>query len=270
MPTPPRPWRRRAARRTAIRDAARAEGESDAAAVLSAKRARDRRQARAIVLAAQREAYDELRSQVVQALSAIRDDPGYGPWRDRLAEHARTRARGGRRGERGPRRRGARRGERSASRATPWWDSPTSVIDDDGCGRRRALVVCEGVMSGECPGYRARWSSSRVWPGWPCMTSCCSVSTGCREKSLPSPIAGSPCRRMRTPAAWPRVPRSLRAAHHFRRNWARGCWARCSTDCCARCPGPEPGWFRARRRGRHRPTVAIHSLGRRRRHRVGG
>jgi vacuolar-type H+-ATPase subunit E/Vma4 len=74
----------------AIRDAARAEGESDAAAVLSAKHAQDRRHARAIVLAAQREAYDKLRSQVVQALSTIRDDPGYGPWLDRLAEHART------------------------------------------------------------------------------------------------------------------------------------------------------------------------------------
>ena len=73
----------------AILEAARAEGESDAAVVLSAKRARDRRQARATVLAAQREAYDKLRSRVVQALSALRDDPGYGPWRDRLAEHAR-------------------------------------------------------------------------------------------------------------------------------------------------------------------------------------
>ena len=74
----------------AIRGAARAEGESDAAAVLAAERARVRRQARAVVLAAQLEAYDELRSQVVQALSALRDDPGYGPWRDRLAERART------------------------------------------------------------------------------------------------------------------------------------------------------------------------------------
>lgn len=73
----------------AILEAARAEGESDAAVVLSAKRARDRRQARAIVLAAQREAYDTLRSRVVQAVSAIRDDPGYGPWRHRLAEQAR-------------------------------------------------------------------------------------------------------------------------------------------------------------------------------------
>ncbi|MGZ4514759.1 MAG: hypothetical protein ACXVX5_08620 [Mycobacterium sp.] len=73
----------------AILQAARAEGESDAAAVLSAKRARDRRQARAILLAAQREAYDELHSQVVQAASALRDNPGYGPWRDRMAEHAR-------------------------------------------------------------------------------------------------------------------------------------------------------------------------------------
>jgi len=74
----------------AIRDAARAEGESNAATVLAAERSRARRQARAVVLAAQREAYDELRSQVVQALSALRDDPAYRPWRDRLAAHART------------------------------------------------------------------------------------------------------------------------------------------------------------------------------------
>ncbi len=73
----------------AIRAEARAQGESDAAAVLAAERARVRRQARAVVLAAQREAYDELRSQVVQALAALRDDPAYGPWRDRLADHAR-------------------------------------------------------------------------------------------------------------------------------------------------------------------------------------
>lgn len=74
----------------AIRAAARAEGESDAAALLATERARVRRQARAVILAAQCEAYNGLRSQVVQALSALRDDPGYGPWRDRLAEHART------------------------------------------------------------------------------------------------------------------------------------------------------------------------------------
>lgn len=73
----------------AILEAARAEGESDAAVVLSAKRARLRRQARALVLVAQREAYDNLRSQVIEALSAIRDDPGYARWRDRLTEQAR-------------------------------------------------------------------------------------------------------------------------------------------------------------------------------------
>lgn len=72
-----------------ILEAARAEGESDAAVVLSAKRARDRRQARALALVAQREAYDNLRSQVIQALSAIRDDPGYARWRDHLTEQAR-------------------------------------------------------------------------------------------------------------------------------------------------------------------------------------
>ena len=50
-----------------IGGAARAGGESDAAAVLAAERARVRGQARAVVLAAQREAYDELRSQVARA-----------------------------------------------------------------------------------------------------------------------------------------------------------------------------------------------------------
>lgn len=74
----------------AIRAEARAQGESDAAAVLAAERARVRRRSRAVVLAAQREAYDELRARVLQALAALRDDPAYGPWRDRLADHART------------------------------------------------------------------------------------------------------------------------------------------------------------------------------------
>lgn len=74
----------------AILAEARDQGESDAAQVLAAERARVRRGARAVVLAAQREAYDELRSRVLQALPALRDDPAYGPWRDRLADHART------------------------------------------------------------------------------------------------------------------------------------------------------------------------------------
>ncbi|UZG55245.1 hypothetical protein [Rhodococcus opacus] len=74
----------------AIRAEARAQGESDAAAVLATHRARIRRRARAVVLAAQREAYDELRSRVVQAVVALRDDPAYGPWRDHLADHARA------------------------------------------------------------------------------------------------------------------------------------------------------------------------------------
>ncbi len=73
-----------------IRGAARAEGESDAAAVLAAERARVRRQARAVVLAAQRKAYDQLRSRVAQALATVRDDPGYRPWLDGLAERARA------------------------------------------------------------------------------------------------------------------------------------------------------------------------------------
>ncbi len=68
---------------------ARAQGEADAAGLLAAERARARRQARGVVLVAQRAAYDRLRSQVVRALPALRADPGYGPWRDVLSAHAR-------------------------------------------------------------------------------------------------------------------------------------------------------------------------------------
>ena len=74
----------------AIRAEARAQGEADAAEVLVAERARARRQARAVVLAAQRDTYDELRSRVVRDLPALRADPAYATWCDRLGEVVRT------------------------------------------------------------------------------------------------------------------------------------------------------------------------------------
>ena len=58
----------------AILAEAREQGESDAGVLLVTEQARARRRARAIVLAAQRTAYDELRTRVEQALpgSAVR------------------------------------------------------------------------------------------------------------------------------------------------------------------------------------------------------
>jgi vacuolar-type H+-ATPase subunit H len=56
------------------RDAGRAQGIRLAAA----QRNRGRRDARSIVLGAQREVYEELRSQVRAAVCALRDGPGYG------------------------------------------------------------------------------------------------------------------------------------------------------------------------------------------------
>lgn len=67
-----------------IRAEARTQGEADAARVLVSDRARARRQARAVVLVAQRDVYDELRTQVRRELPALRADPAYGSWCDRL------------------------------------------------------------------------------------------------------------------------------------------------------------------------------------------
>jgi vacuolar-type H+-ATPase subunit E/Vma4 len=65
-----------------IRAEARAQGEADAAQLLAAERARGHRRARAVVLAAERESYDELRSRIARALPALRTDPAYRQWVD--------------------------------------------------------------------------------------------------------------------------------------------------------------------------------------------
>lgn len=74
----------------AFRDASRAQGEADAASAVATERARARRQARAVVLAAQAESYAELRSRAVSAARALRDDPAYGAWCDRMRERVRA------------------------------------------------------------------------------------------------------------------------------------------------------------------------------------
>ncbi len=74
----------------AIRAGARAQGEADAAAVLGAERARARRQARAVVLAAQHESYEGLRARAVEQVATLRGDPGYATWCDRLRKEVRA------------------------------------------------------------------------------------------------------------------------------------------------------------------------------------
>ncbi len=69
--------------------AARREGAADATAMLAADRARGRREARRIELSARQEVWDQLRSRARAAVTALRDDPGYGRLRDRLAARAR-------------------------------------------------------------------------------------------------------------------------------------------------------------------------------------
>ena len=56
---------------------ARILGRSETAPAAAAVRARGRERARAIVLAAQREAYEQLRTQILAAVSGLRDEPGY-------------------------------------------------------------------------------------------------------------------------------------------------------------------------------------------------
>lgn len=67
---------------------ARAEGAADAAAVLAADSARAHRDGRRIVLAAKKEAYEQLRRQARAAATALREDPAYERLRDRLAARA--------------------------------------------------------------------------------------------------------------------------------------------------------------------------------------
>ena len=74
----------------AIRAEARAQGEADAAAVLVAERARARRQARVVVLAAQRESYADLSARAAEQVATLRADPGYASWCDGLRENARA------------------------------------------------------------------------------------------------------------------------------------------------------------------------------------
>jgi vacuolar-type H+-ATPase subunit E/Vma4 len=72
---------------------ARAQGQAQAAPLAAAERRRGRAQAQAIVLSAQREAYDDLYRQVLAGADALRTGPGYRTLADRLTVIA-TRAAG--------------------------------------------------------------------------------------------------------------------------------------------------------------------------------
>ncbi|HUY45434.1 MAG TPA: V-type ATP synthase subunit E family protein [Streptosporangiaceae bacterium] len=71
---------------------AQAAGSQEAAAPAAAERGRGRREARSLLLSAQREAHDELHSQVRAAVGRLRREPGYGQLLDRLTRMARLAA----------------------------------------------------------------------------------------------------------------------------------------------------------------------------------
>lgn len=85
----------RQARSGAVRtvDRAQARGEADAAKAAAAERTRARDVARSIVLSARREAYQDLRAQVLDAAGGLRTEPGYPDLLSRLVTIA-TRAAG--------------------------------------------------------------------------------------------------------------------------------------------------------------------------------
>ncbi len=74
----------------AIRAEARSQGEADGRGVVAAERVRVRRQARAVVLRVQGEAYATVRQEVHRSVAALREDPGYPAARERLANQARS------------------------------------------------------------------------------------------------------------------------------------------------------------------------------------
>ncbi|PFG38893.1 hypothetical protein ATJ97_1383 [Georgenia soli] len=74
----------------AVREAARAEGRADGLALVGAERARARREARGVVLAAQRQVFEDLTARVRDALPRLRDDPAYPAWHDRAVAQIRA------------------------------------------------------------------------------------------------------------------------------------------------------------------------------------
>ena len=73
-----------------LRADARAQGEADGATVLARERTHARRRARELILAARRNAYDELVRQARAAVSALRDDAAYAGWLAALRTRAST------------------------------------------------------------------------------------------------------------------------------------------------------------------------------------
>jgi vacuolar-type H+-ATPase subunit E/Vma4 len=68
---------------------ARTRGEQEAGTVLAEQRAQASRQARAVVLAAQRRAFDDLRERARAAVGSLRDDADYPQVLDALRERVR-------------------------------------------------------------------------------------------------------------------------------------------------------------------------------------
>lgn len=79
------------AQAAAMVEQARTEGAADAAIALAGARARARREARAIAMAARRDAYLSLRKASRAAVRRLRDDPAYPGLRDGLAAAVRGR-----------------------------------------------------------------------------------------------------------------------------------------------------------------------------------
>ncbi len=75
-------------RGTALLVQGRQQGRAAAEPLVAAEDETGRRNARHTVLAAQREAYEELRGRVQEAVCALRGSPGYPPLRQQLAEVA--------------------------------------------------------------------------------------------------------------------------------------------------------------------------------------
>ena len=76
----------------AILAEAREQGTAEGASLGAAEQARRRRQARRLLLEAERQAYEELRARSRAAVRALRDDPGYPALYERLARLAQAAA----------------------------------------------------------------------------------------------------------------------------------------------------------------------------------
>ena len=226
----------------AILAEATAQGAADGAAAGRAPSRRGRGAATArLLLAAERQAYEELRARRPRGGPRAARRPRYPALRERLARAGPGRGRAGRGRQRAPRRGRGGRGAGPAGATAPWPGSPARR------GRRASVTggderLWTAVTGRVLAGSTARWSRSTGCAGVAMSSWSSSAPTGCPARSSPSAATCATVQAYEyTGGLAPGRPGAAARPSRCRLRSARACSAGSSTGCCGRSPAPGPG-----------------------------